>query len=208
MNKDFIHLHVHTEYSLLDGFSRLDKLIYRAKELNMQAIAITDHGCMFGAIDFYKKAKAAYKTAKKDYNDAFNKYYNKSYQAYSLSKKKRAANDERFADAINKGIALDKAKKSYKSAKETRRQAIKSAKETRQQAIKTTSNDLRKQASFAEKLVYNSATHKRAAKYVVDNNMTVADATKKAKTDAWRNSVAFVAGLAAVSIGAEYLKNR
>lgn len=156
----------------------------------------------------YKKAKAAYKTAKKDYNDAFNKYYNKSYQAYSLSKKKRAANDERFADAINKGIALDKAKKSYKSAKETRRQAIKSAKETRQQAIKTTSNDLRKQASFAEKLVYNSATHKRAAKYVVDNNMTVADATKKAKTDAWRNSVAFVAGLAAVSIGAEYLKNR
>ena len=59
MNKDFIHLHVHTEYSLLDGFSRLDKLIDRAKELNMQAIAITDHGCMFGAIDFYKKAKAA-----------------------------------------------------------------------------------------------------------------------------------------------------
>ena len=57
MNKDFIHLHVHTEYSLLDGFSRLDKLISRAKELNMQAIAITDHGCMFGAIDFYKKAK-------------------------------------------------------------------------------------------------------------------------------------------------------
>ena len=59
MNKDFIHLHVHTEYSLLDGFSRLDKLISRAKELNMQAIAITDHGCMFGAIDFYKKAKKA-----------------------------------------------------------------------------------------------------------------------------------------------------
>ncbi|HBI94591.1 MAG TPA: hypothetical protein DDY58_20395 [Terrisporobacter glycolicus] len=48
MNKDFIHLHVHTEYSLLDGFSRLDKLIGRAKELNMKAIAITDHGCMFG----------------------------------------------------------------------------------------------------------------------------------------------------------------
>ena len=55
MNKDFIHLHVHTEYSLLDGFSRLNKLINRAKELNMQAIAITDHGCMFGAIDFYKR---------------------------------------------------------------------------------------------------------------------------------------------------------
>ncbi|SHJ48634.1 DNA-directed DNA polymerase III (polc) [Tepidibacter formicigenes DSM 15518] len=57
MIEDFIHLHVHTEYSLLDGFSRIDKLIKRVKELNMQAVAITDHGCMFGVIDFYKKAK-------------------------------------------------------------------------------------------------------------------------------------------------------
>lgn len=57
MNKDFVHLHVHTEYSLLDGFSRVKKLVSRAKELNMSAIAITDHGCMFGVIDFYKVAK-------------------------------------------------------------------------------------------------------------------------------------------------------
>lgn len=56
MNKDFAHLHVHTEYSLLDGFSRVKKLIKRAKELNMSSIAITDHGCMFGVIDFYKTA--------------------------------------------------------------------------------------------------------------------------------------------------------
>ena len=59
MSNKFVHLHVHTEYSLLDGFSRLKKLINRCKELNMDAIAITDHGCMFGAIDFYKKAKKA-----------------------------------------------------------------------------------------------------------------------------------------------------
>ncbi len=57
MSKDFVHLHVHTEYSLLDGFSRVSNLINRAKELNMNAIAITDHGNMFGVIDFYKKAK-------------------------------------------------------------------------------------------------------------------------------------------------------
>ena len=57
MNKDFVHLHVHTEYSLLDGFARIKKLVSRAKELNMSAIAITDHGCMFGAIDFFKVAK-------------------------------------------------------------------------------------------------------------------------------------------------------
>ncbi|SHH18056.1 DNA-directed DNA polymerase III (polc) [Tepidibacter thalassicus DSM 15285] len=57
MVEDFIHLHVHTEYSLLDGFSRINKLIKRAKELNMKAVAITDHGSMFGVIEFYKKAK-------------------------------------------------------------------------------------------------------------------------------------------------------
>lgn len=55
--KDFCHLHVHTEYSLLDGFSRLDWLVPRVKELGMTSCAITDHGSMFGVIDFYKKCK-------------------------------------------------------------------------------------------------------------------------------------------------------
>ncbi|MBK9210524.1 MAG: PHP domain-containing protein [Anaerolineales bacterium] len=54
----FAHLHVHTEYSLLDGFSNIKKLIKRVKELNMEHVAITDHGTMFGVIDFYKAAKA------------------------------------------------------------------------------------------------------------------------------------------------------
>lgn len=58
MEKNFTHLHVHTEYSLLDGFSRVKTLVKRAKEKGMTAVAITDHGCMFGAIDFYKAAKA------------------------------------------------------------------------------------------------------------------------------------------------------
>lgn len=56
-NDQFVHLHVHTEYSLLDGASRIDELTKKAKELNMPAIAITDHGVMYGAIDFYKAAK-------------------------------------------------------------------------------------------------------------------------------------------------------
>lgn len=56
-NTDFTHLHVHTEYSLLDGFSRLDRLISRVKELGMTSCAITDHGSMFGVVDFYKKCK-------------------------------------------------------------------------------------------------------------------------------------------------------
>ena len=54
----FAHLHVHTEYSLLDGSSRINQLISRVKELGMEHIAITDHGVMFGIIDFYKQAVA------------------------------------------------------------------------------------------------------------------------------------------------------
>ncbi|MDR2006887.1 MAG: PHP domain-containing protein, partial [Acidaminococcales bacterium] len=52
----FVHLHAHSQYSLLDGAARIDKMIARAKELDMPAIAITDHGVMHGVIDFYKEA--------------------------------------------------------------------------------------------------------------------------------------------------------
>ena len=55
---DFVHLHIHSEFSLLDGANRIKELPVRAKELGMDAIAITDHGVMFGAIDFYKACKA------------------------------------------------------------------------------------------------------------------------------------------------------
>ena len=55
----FVHLHVHTEFSLLDGACRIDRMMDRVKELGQTAIAITDHGVMYGCIDFYKAAKAA-----------------------------------------------------------------------------------------------------------------------------------------------------
>src|SRR6185503_11866488 len=55
---DFVHLHLHTEYSLLDGACRLDKLMERAHELKFPAMAITDHGVLYGAIDFYQAARA------------------------------------------------------------------------------------------------------------------------------------------------------
>ncbi|MCI8517615.1 MAG: DNA polymerase III subunit alpha [Hungatella sp.] len=54
----FTHLHVHTEYSLLDGSSKIEELVARAKELGMDSMAITDHGAMYGVIDFYRAAKA------------------------------------------------------------------------------------------------------------------------------------------------------
>ena len=55
----FVHLHVHSEYSLLDGACRVEGLMERVKELGQTAVAITDHGVMYGCIDFYKAAKAA-----------------------------------------------------------------------------------------------------------------------------------------------------
>ena len=55
----FVHLHVHTHYSLLDGFSNIKKLIQRTKDFGMPAVAISDHGTMYGVIEFYNAAKAA-----------------------------------------------------------------------------------------------------------------------------------------------------
>ena len=55
----FVHLHTHSHYSLLDGLPKIDELVSRAKELGMDALALTDHGNLYGAIEFYKKAKAA-----------------------------------------------------------------------------------------------------------------------------------------------------
>src|ERR1051325_719312 len=56
---EFVHLHLHSEYSLLDGACRLDRLMERARELNFPAIALTDHGVLYGAIDFYQAARDA-----------------------------------------------------------------------------------------------------------------------------------------------------
>ena len=53
----FAHLHVHTEYSLLDGSSKINEIVRQAKELGMDSLAITDHGAMYGVIDFYKACK-------------------------------------------------------------------------------------------------------------------------------------------------------
>jgi len=57
MDRNFTHLHLHTEYSLLDGAARITKLMERASKLGMKNIAVTDHGVMYGAVEFYKQAK-------------------------------------------------------------------------------------------------------------------------------------------------------
>jgi len=57
ISRDFVHLHVHTDYSMLDGCSRIDRLMERACDMNMRAVAITDHGNLFGLFDFWNEAK-------------------------------------------------------------------------------------------------------------------------------------------------------
>ena len=58
MSKPFVHIHNHTEYSLLDGMQRIGPMVDRAKEMGQPAIAITDHGAMYGALEFYLECKA------------------------------------------------------------------------------------------------------------------------------------------------------
>ena len=57
--RSFVHLHCHSHYSLLDGASRIPELVARAKELGMNALALTDHGNLYGAVEFYQACKAA-----------------------------------------------------------------------------------------------------------------------------------------------------
>ena len=57
--QSFVHLHCHSHYSLLDGASPIDRLVSRTAELGMNALAITDHGNLHGALEFYQAAKAA-----------------------------------------------------------------------------------------------------------------------------------------------------
>ena len=59
-NKGFTHLHLHSQYSLLDGAISFDKLLKRCKKLDMESVAVTDHGNMFGVIEFYTKAIAVH----------------------------------------------------------------------------------------------------------------------------------------------------
>jgi DNA polymerase-3 subunit alpha len=55
----FVHLHTHSHYSLLDGLAKLDDLIAKAKAENMPALALTDHGVMYGIVEFYQKCRTA-----------------------------------------------------------------------------------------------------------------------------------------------------
>lgn len=137
-----------------------------------------------------RMTKQRYKDAKKAYNKSYNKAYNRAAAAYSPFKKHRLANDARWEDATNKANKLNTAQLEYRSAKRARKEAILS-----------THKKLEKRASLGERLTYNRATRRKAAKYMVDNNMPMSEATKKAKNEAWRNSaIAMVGAAGAITI--------
>lgn len=140
-----------------------------------------------------RRTKGEYKEAHRAYNKSFNKAYNRSIAAWSPSKKHRQANDKRWEDAADKAEASRKAKDAYKTAKKERKAAIKS-----------TTADVKKKASISDKMLFNEATMKKAAKYVVDNNMSVEEATKKARNAAVRNTAIAVVAM----VGYQVINNR
>lgn len=142
----------------------------------------------------YDDSKANYKVAKRAYNKSFNTAYERSISALSPIKKHREANDKRWEKAFEDAEKVRDAKSKYKKIKIDRKNAIKNV-----------NSKIEKESSIGDKLIYNSATRKKAAKYVVDNDMPVSDAIKRAKGEAWRNAVALVAAYGAVYAGTSYL---
>ncbi len=146
--------------------------------------------------------KAAYKDAKKAYNKSFSKAYDYSNRhpiSQFATKKGKAKSEALWKTAYDDAKKLNRAKDAYKTAKNERKTAIKDVYKT-----------MNKNASIGEKLLYNDATRKRAAKYVVDNDMSYTEASKKAKNKAKRNAAIFMGiyGAAVVSKLAVNTKNK
>lgn len=151
-----------------------------------------------------RNAKLKYKSNKNRIDSAYTRAgdaYNKATKGGRIESKK--ANRALDAAADKWGADRKAAKAAYKAERAGIKQERHNAKVERKQRINDTYNSMQKNASAKEKLLYSNATRKKAAKYVVDNNMTVKEATKKANKEAIRNTVAFMAvygGLAAVHL--------
>lgn len=148
----------------------------------------------------YDAAKQQYKADKKAYSKSFDKAYSYSYRhpiSQYVGKKQKAESSRRWEDAYNKATQANKSKS-----------AMKQVKNERKQNIKNTYNDIQKNASTKEKLLYNNATRRQAAKYVVDNNMSISDAKKKANKVAMRNTAIILGTYGAINAASLYKINR
>ena len=148
----------------------------------------------------YDAAKQQYKADKKAYSDSFNKAYSYSNRhpiSQYVGKKQKAESNRRWEDAYDKATQVSKSKS-----------AMKQVKNERKQNIKNTYNDIQKNTSRGEKLLYNDATRRKAAKYVVDNNMSISDAKKKANKAAIRNTAIVLGTYGAINAASLYKSKR
>lgn len=140
----------------------------------------------------YDDARLKYKQAKKGYSKSYNEAYNysNSHPVSQFTNRKRSAeSDRRWDEAIKKADELNKAKANYKRAKRDRRVKIDEM-----------TKAVNKSSSAHNRLIFNDATRRKAAKYIVDHNMSMDDAIKKANGEAIRNSAALIAAYGAVKI--------
>lgn len=148
----------------------------------------------------YDAAKQQYKADKKAYSKAYDKAYSYSGRhliSQFVGKKQKAESDRRWKDVDNKATQLNKSKSAMKKAKKDRKQSIKNA-----------YYDVKKNESIKEKLFYGDAPRRKAAKYVVDNNMSISDAKKKANKEAIRNSAIILGTYGAIKVASLYMNNR
>lgn len=154
-------------------------------------------GSVGAAKENMKTKKAAMKTANKEYSKSFDKAYNRAIGAYSPIKKHRENNAKRWEDAANKAETYREARKEYKQAK-------KDYKQLRKYELDKAYKEVDKQTTKGEKLFYNEATRQKAAKYVVDKNMSVEDAKKKANNVALRNTAVILGVYGALTVKTLY----
>ena len=148
----------------------------------------------------YDAAKQQYKADNKAYRKSFNKAYSYSSRhpiSQYVGKKQKAESKRLWEDAYDKATQASKSKS-----------AMKQVKNERKQNIKNTYNDIKKNESIKEKLFYGDAPRQKAAKYVVDNNMSISDAKKKANKEAIRNSVIILGTYGAISAASLYKNKR
>lgn len=144
-------------------------------------------------------AKSEYKKARKAYNKSFNKAYNYSGThpvSQFVTKKGKAKSENAWNQASSDADRYNSAKSSYKSAKRERKNAM-----------NDTYKDIKKNTPFYEKLMFNDATRKKAAKYVVDNDMSVSEATAKAKGDAVRNTAILLAACGSIRVAGRIIND-
>lgn len=145
-------------------------------------------------------AKSEYKKARKAYSKSYNKAYRNSAHhpiTQFTSKKGKAKSDALWKKAMSDADQLNSAKRAYKKAKRERKYAI-----------EDTYTGINRNTSFINKLMFNDATRRKAAKYVVDNDMPVDEAIKKTNHEAIRNTALILAACGAVSVASGIRSNR